>query len=74
MKVLNSHHLRDKGKIGDYCDALQYQEHPLFKEDPCALQIRFYYDDIEICNALGSKTKTHKLGKSCIQGLFKLIL
>lgn len=51
------------GKIGDYCDALQYQEHPLFMEDPCALQIRFYYDDIEICNALGSKTKTHKLGK-----------
>lgn len=49
--------------MGDYCDGEQFQEHPLFKEDPCALQIRIYYDDVEVCNALGSKTKKHKLGK-----------
>lgn len=46
----------------DYIDAEQYKCHPLFKEDPCALQIRLYYDDIEVCNALGSKAKKHKLG------------
>lgn len=31
-------------------------------EDPCALQIKLYYDDLEVCNALGSKIKKHKLG------------
>lgn len=53
----------DGEKIGDYCDGEIFQNHPLFKEDPCALQICLYYDDLEICNALGSKTKKHKLGE-----------
>ena len=61
-QIFNSHML-DGGKMGDYCDGEQYKQHPLFKEDPCALQIRLYYDDLEICNALGSKVKKHKLGK-----------
>jgi hypothetical protein len=43
---------------GDY-----YNEHPLFKEDPTALQVYLYYDELESCNALESKTKKHKLGK-----------
>ncbi len=48
--------------MSDYTDAEQYKYHPLFQEDPCALQIKLYYDDIEVSNALGSKTKKHKLG------------
>ena len=47
----------------DYCDGEQYINHPLFTEDPCALQIEICYDDIKTVNALGSKTKLHKLGK-----------
>ena len=27
-----------------------------------ALQVILYYDDVEICNPLGSRTKKHKLG------------
>lgn len=63
VKVVNTHKL-DHGKMGDYCDGNDFQEHPLFSEDPCALQIRLYYDDLEICNALGANTKKHKLGMS----------
>ena len=29
-------------------------------KDSSALQIRMYYDDVEVTNPLGSKTKTHK--------------
>ena len=50
--------------MGDYCDGEQYQEHPLFQNDPCAIQVRLYYDNLEVCNALGSKTKKHKLGNN----------
>lgn len=28
-----------------------------------ALQIFFYYDDVEVCNPFGSKAKLHKLSK-----------
>ena len=31
-------------------------------EDPCALQLTLYYDDLEVCNPFGSKAKIHKLG------------
>lgn len=50
--------------MGDYCDGTQFSEHPLFQQDPSALQIRLYYDDLEACNALGAKTKKHKLGNN----------
>jgi len=62
MQVFKSHKLSN-GKIGDYCDSEQFSNHPLFTEDNHALQINLYYDDLEVCNALGSKTKIHKLGK-----------
>ena len=40
---------------------MEVQHHPLFATHPSALQILFYFDDVEVCNPLGSKTKTHKL-------------
>ena len=52
--------------MGDYCDGCQYRRHPLFSEDEPSLQISLYYDDLEICNALGSKTKIHKLGMQIV--------
>ena len=38
-----------------------FQHHRLFATHANALQILFYFDDVEVCNPLGSKTKTHKL-------------
>lgn len=69
-QIFNSHHQSQCGKMGDYCDGELFKHHPLFQDDPCALQIRLYYDDLEMCNALGSKTKKHKLGKlTCLCSL-----
>lgn len=46
----------------DYCDGELFKQNPLFQEDPCALQIQLYYDELEVCNPLGSYAKKHKLG------------
>ena len=48
--------------IVDFCDGSVYQQHPLFSSDPHALQIVGYFDELEICNPLGSYVSTHKLG------------
>ena len=53
---------RQDGLIEDYCDGEAYKEHPLFSKCTQALQLLFYYDDVEVVNPIGSKTKTHKLG------------
>lgn len=49
--------------LGDYCDGKRYREHPLFSNDPVALQLILYYDELELCNPLGSRRKKHKIGK-----------
>lgn len=53
--------------MGDFCDGDYFKQHNLFKVNPVALQICLYYDDMEICNALGSNIKKHKLGISHTQ-------
>ncbi len=47
----------------DYCDGKAFTTHPLFSVKKNAIQMFLYYDEVEICNPLGSKVKTHKLGK-----------
>ena len=47
----------------DFCDGKAFAEHPLFSVHTNALQLFFYFDEHELCNPLGSKTKIHKLGK-----------
>ncbi len=49
--------------LGDYCDGELFLNSELFQEDPCALQIHLYYDEVEVCNPIGSKAEKHKLGK-----------
>ena len=49
--------------MSDFCDGKVYLGHPLFSAHSSALQIFFYYDDLEICNPLGSKAKVHKLSE-----------
>ena len=48
--------------LGDYCDGSLFQKHPIFSVEPHALQIMLYFDDLEVCNPLGSSAKVHKLG------------
>lgn len=50
----------------DYCDGTLFRSHPLFTSNPNSLQIILYYDDVEICNPLGSKAKVHKLGMNIL--------
>ena len=46
----------------DYCDGKVFMKHPLFSVNSKALQIFLYFDEVELCNPLGSKAKIHKLG------------
>ena len=49
--------------LRDYCDGSTFRSHSLFSADPSAIQIVLYYDDLELCNPLGSRRKIHKIGK-----------
>ncbi|XP_028416072.1 uncharacterized protein LOC114539659 [Dendronephthya gigantea] len=60
--ILEKGHKNENGFIEDYCDGKLFKAHPLFSKDPTALQLMFYYDELEITNPLGSKTGKHKLG------------
>ena len=59
---INGGHNDTPGFLSDYCDGQQFHEHPLLSSTPC-LQIILYYDELEICNPLGSRRKKHKVGK-----------
>ena len=59
---IQSCHKRSDGLMGDFCDGKTFRDHTLFSSNPKALQVMLYYDDVEICNPLGSKSKIHKLG------------
>ena len=54
--------IRNDGKIEDFCDGRVFKTHPLFSIDKSALQIVAYYDELELCNPLGTHIKRHKLG------------
>ena len=53
---------KSSGAMKDLCDGKTFSTHPLFSIKVNALQVLLYFDELETCNALGSKTKTHKLG------------
>lgn len=57
------HQVATEGILGDYCDGKKFKEHPLFSIDSSALQLILYYDELELCNVLGSRRKKHKIGK-----------
>ena len=50
------------GILRDVCDGLLYKKHPILSSSHKKIQITAYYDEIELCNPLGSYTKVHKLG------------
>lgn len=49
------------GSIEDFCDGTRFSNHPLFSSDPQVIQILAYYDELELCNLLGSHVKKTKL-------------
>lgn len=46
----------------DICDGERYKDHALYSTDGTALQIIIYFDELEVCNPIGSNRKKHKLG------------
>lgn len=67
MQVKNGHNSNDKDILKDFCDGSYFREHQLFGIHPAnTLQIFLYFDEVEICNPLGSKAKIHKLSKPLI--------
>ena len=59
----------DKGHrskvLNNYCDGKNFSSHPLFSVHTSALQIFFYYDDLEVCHPSGSKAKIHSGNSPC---------
>lgn len=55
-------HKRNDNVVGDICDSKHASSHALWGSDPHALQIILYFDELELCNPLGSSRKAHKLG------------
>jgi hypothetical protein len=66
MEQIQNFHSRSDRLMADVCDTPGVKDHPLFGNDQKALQVILYYDDVEICNPLGSNTKKHKLGRVCM--------
>lgn len=56
-------HGRNDDLLCDFCDGDIFARHPLFSNDPTALQLLVYFDEVEVCNPLGSRANQHKLGK-----------
>lgn len=48
--------------LSDYCDGEHFKHHPLFSQSPSSLQIILYYDELDLCNPLGSRKQKHKIG------------
>ena len=58
----SSKRVHSNGFIEDFCDGSVFKSHPLFSVDHLALQLIAYFDELELCNPLGSHVKQHKLG------------
>ena len=55
-------HQRHDGIVEDFCDTVHAKAHPIFGRDKTALQLLLFYDELEVCNPIGSSRKKHKIG------------
>ncbi|CAB4019697.1 Hypothetical predicted protein, partial [Paramuricea clavata] len=55
LEEVENSHARDDGYLNDFCDTDYFKDHPLFGLDPYALQLLLYFDELEVCNPLGSR-------------------
>ena len=74
IQVERGHQRCQSEVLSDFCDGSYYRSHQLFSTHADALQMMLYYDDIEVCNPLGSHTKTHKLGKVNVYSFYNTYL
>ena len=65
---VESGHRTSSGLMEDFCDGRAFAAHPLFSLHSNGLQVLFYYDELEVVNPKGFKTKLHKLGMFSIGG------
>ena len=61
-QVMIGHQSNYHSIISDFCDGSHYRSHPLFSSDHPAVEIVLYYDELELCNPLGSKRTKYKIG------------
>ena len=59
--LLHSTCKRTDGKFEFIQDGVVLSNHPLFIGDPHTLELILYSDEIEICNAVGTRVKKHKI-------------
>ena len=59
--------MRSDEYLSDFCDGSLFKNHPLYQAYPDALQLIVYFDELEVCNPLGSHSGIHKLGKEALQ-------
>ena len=62
LKEVQNFHGSNDGIMRDLCDSSIFKRHPCFSTDNRAIQIIAYFDEVELCNPLGSNTKIHKFG------------
>ena len=60
-EVENFHGSQDN-ILRELCDGAVFMVHPTFAADNQCIQVIAYYDEVELCNPLGSSSKKHKLG------------
>ena len=61
--LLNSETLnKSPTELMSFLDGNLYKKNSFFIENPHALRLHLYYDDLEVVNPLGSKTSIHKIG------------
>lgn len=65
-EIDNFHGSRDD-ILQDMCDGDMFKKHPLFSTDEKAIQIIAYYDEVELCNPLGSNTQVRLCFLYCWQ-------
>ena len=55
-------HSSSNNILQDFCDGSSFSSNILYATKLDAIQIMLYYDELEVCNPLSSKTNIHKLG------------
>ena len=67
---MDNGHQRSDSVLEDFCDGSAFKTHPIFSVDTTALQIIAYFDEVEVCNPLGSHATVHKVGKRLYLGYY----
>ena len=65
--------MRSDDCLHDFCDGSLFKNHQLFQAFPDALQLIIYFDELEVCNPLGSHSGVHKVGKGYVATLLASI-